>query len=205
MLQAVVIPTPDDALRAADWLRTHDAGRAHFIVAGLRGGSQEANSVALTEDEADESDLAQAPRIADLLGTPKELSESFSRALPRELSSRVCNDLEQAISLSLSSGAMYVTLDGEWCAGGLIKAGDHQRTANEGEGLLAFKRELRELTSQADDLGAELPGLEQHAQTSRAAVDEAESAVLSLNDAVGRAERELVGKELQSEAVGTGS
>ncbi|MEJ7617492.1 MAG: hypothetical protein WKF30_11145, partial [Pyrinomonadaceae bacterium] len=204
LLQAVVVPTPDDALRAAQWLRANQAGRAHFIVAGLHGGGPQEGGIATEEARepetgagADENAFEQAPRVGDLLGVARELNDSLLRALPRELAARVCNDLDQAIARSLSSGAMCVTLDGEWCAGGLINAGD-RRASDEGDSLLAFKRELRELTAQADELKAELPDLENKAQAARAAVDEAEGAVLSLNDAVGRAERELVGKELQA-------
>ncbi|MCP9495534.1 MAG: AAA family ATPase [Pyrinomonadaceae bacterium MAG19_C2-C3] len=38
-LQAVIVPTPDDALRAAAWLEANDAGQANFLVTGLRGAS----------------------------------------------------------------------------------------------------------------------------------------------------------------------
>ncbi len=38
-LQAVIVPTPDDAIRAAAWLTANDAGQANFLVAGLRGAS----------------------------------------------------------------------------------------------------------------------------------------------------------------------
>src|SRR6266404_3669328 len=38
-LQSIVVPTPDDAVRAAQWLRENNGGRASFLVAGLHGGS----------------------------------------------------------------------------------------------------------------------------------------------------------------------
>src|SRR5215212_4268806 len=40
-LQSIVVPTPDDAVRAAQWLRENNGGRASFLVAGLHGGSEE--------------------------------------------------------------------------------------------------------------------------------------------------------------------
>ncbi|HEY1402547.1 MAG TPA: AAA family ATPase, partial [Pyrinomonadaceae bacterium] len=40
-LQTVIVPTPDDAFRAAAWLETNNAGRATFLVAGLHGASAE--------------------------------------------------------------------------------------------------------------------------------------------------------------------
>ena len=53
--------------------------------------------------------------------------------------------LTHAMTVSLATGEMCVTLDGDWVAGGqLVNAGD-ARAFEEGAGLLAFKRELREL------------------------------------------------------------
>ena len=46
-LQSVIVPTPDDAVRAAAWLQATNAGRATFLVAGLHGGAE--------LDEADDS------------------------------------------------------------------------------------------------------------------------------------------------------
>ncbi|HEX5834707.1 MAG TPA: AAA family ATPase, partial [Pyrinomonadaceae bacterium] len=40
-LQSIVVPTPDDAVRGAQWLRENNGGRASFLVAGLHGGSDE--------------------------------------------------------------------------------------------------------------------------------------------------------------------
>src|SRR5690349_21332748 len=44
-LQSIVVPTPDDAVRAAQWLRENNGGRASFLVAGLHGGNEEVNTV----------------------------------------------------------------------------------------------------------------------------------------------------------------
>jgi hypothetical protein len=35
------VPTPDDAIQAATWLKHNNAGRATFLVTGLHGGSDE--------------------------------------------------------------------------------------------------------------------------------------------------------------------
>ena len=40
-LQSILVPTPDDAIRAAGWLKNNHAGRANFLVTGLHGGSDE--------------------------------------------------------------------------------------------------------------------------------------------------------------------
>lgn len=216
LLQAIIVPTPDDAMRASAWLKDNRAGRANFIVAGLRGASGEerngggdnASIATADEDDAnitinDANNEDKGLLIGDLLGTPRELNDSLRRALPRELGARVCNDLEQALTYSLTNGRTYVTLDGDWCvAGQFISAGDGGRDGGdqqgEGDGLLAFKRELRELTARTIELKEEMPALESAAKNARAAVDDAESVVLSINEALGRLERELVARELQA-------
>jgi chromosome segregation protein len=45
-LQSVIVPTPNDAVRAAEWLRSTDAGRASFLVVGLHGASDDLKEVA---------------------------------------------------------------------------------------------------------------------------------------------------------------
>ena len=40
-LQSILVPTPDDAIRAAGWLKANQAGRATFLVTGFHGGSDE--------------------------------------------------------------------------------------------------------------------------------------------------------------------
>src|SRR6266480_4363540 len=79
-LQAIVVPTPDDAVRAAHWLRENNGGRASFLVAGLHGGSEEINALTCRVEErpalsisfANET-IAENLKISDLLGTSREL------------------------------------------------------------------------------------------------------------------------------------
>src|ERR1051326_8084728 len=79
-LQSIVVPTPDDAVRAAQWLRENNGGRGGFLVAGLHGGSDEVNTITALACRLEERlALAPAPaagfrddlRICDLLGAPQ--------------------------------------------------------------------------------------------------------------------------------------
>src|SRR5207247_8950955 len=47
-LQSILIPTPDDAIRAAAWLKNNQAGRATFLVTGIHGGSDEVDVDVMT-------------------------------------------------------------------------------------------------------------------------------------------------------------
>ena len=156
-------PTPDDAARAAQWLRENNGGRASFLVAGLHGGSDETNAQiralaceieerpALSISFASEV-IADDLRISDLLGAPRELLSVLNRTLPEKMNARLAANLDDAMTKSLATGEVFVTLNGDWVASGqFVSAGD-ARALEEGAGLLTFKRELRELEARAEVL-----------------------------------------------------
>jgi chromosome segregation protein len=217
-LQAVIVPTPDDAVRAAAWLQKTSAGRATFIVAGLHGGAEsdeaddsptgatlaeevEAASVFASADEVDDEIDAvvnDGLRVSGLLGAPREIGAVLGRTLAREMSARVAADLERAMLLTLPTGEMCVTAAGEWVvAGQLIAAGGHP-VSEEGAGLLAFKREMRELELRMVGLEADLVFADEVAQRARARLSELEDAFVHLNDEIGREEREHVAREVSA-------
>ena len=207
-LQSIVVPTPDDAVRAAQWLRENNGGRASFLVAGLHGGSDEVEtetetittlacrleerpSLSLGQTESFREDL----RISDLLGAPQQLVTVLKRTLPQKMDARLAANLEDAMVKSMATGEMYVTLNGDWIASGqFVNAGD-ARDPQEGAGLLAFKRELRELETRAETLSREVETATQLAKDARARLIELEDGVVLLNEAIGREEREAMQRE----------
>ncbi len=201
-LQSIVVPTPDDAARAAQWLRENNGGRASFLVAGLRGGSNETDTLLCKLEERPalslsytNEDLDQL-RVKDLLGAPRELVSVLERTMPQRMSARLASNLDDAMARSLATGEVYVTLNGDWVASGqFVSAGD-ARSLEEGAGLLAFKRELRELGARAEVLQSEMATAEQAAKLARTRLVELEDAVVYLNEAIGREEREAMTREL---------
>jgi chromosome segregation protein len=203
-LQSVIVPTPDDAARAALWLREHDAGRASFLVAGLHGASEEADTAThkserdATRPHPGDGEGLGDIRIHDLLGAPRELLAVLSRTIPQKMNARIANNLDHAMTMSLATGEMYVTMDGDWVTGGqLVTAGDG-RALEEGAGLLAFKRELRELEVRAAVLEGEVASAERIANRARARLTELEDAVVLLNEVIGREERDALARELNA-------
>jgi chromosome segregation protein len=204
-LQSVVVPTPDDAARAAQWLRENNGGRASFLVAGLHGGSDEVNALACQVEErpALSISIATEPiadnlRIADLLGAPRELLGVLQRTLPEKLNARLASNLDDAMARSLATGEMFVTLNGDWVASGqFVSAGD-ARALEEGAGLLTFKRELRELEARAQVLADEAKLAEEAAQQARLSLVTLEDAVVLLNEAIGREEREAMARDVKA-------
>jgi chromosome segregation protein len=206
-LQSVIVPTPDDAVRAAQWLRANDAGRASFIVVGLHGASEEIKEAeyAVTSSSASVNDTRpstienlESHRVGDLLGAPPEILEVLRRTAPQRMNARLARTLDQALALSLSTGEMCATVEGDWVAGGqLINAGD-ERALEEGAGLLAFKREMRELDTRAVELEAQLSTAEAKVTEARAALTVLEDAVVLLNEVIGREERDALAREMNA-------
>src|SRR6266542_212563 len=201
-LQAIVVPKPDDAVRAAQWLRENGGGRASFLVAGLHGGSEETDTFLCKLEERPSLSLTFADEIppdlcvSDLLGAPGELITVLKRTLAQRMNARIATNLEDAMTKSIASGEMFVTLNGDWIAGGqFVNAGD-ARDVEEGAGLLTFKRELRELEARAEVLRSEVGAAENTARQARTRVTLLEEAVVLYNEAIGREEREAMSREL---------
>ncbi|HVF49673.1 MAG TPA: hypothetical protein VNA19_06280, partial [Pyrinomonadaceae bacterium] len=157
-------------------------------------------SIAISNDgrrASVESGEAEA-RVADLLGAPPEIALILGRTLAREMNARLAGSLEQATLRSLQTGEMFVTAEGEWVSGGQLLGAGGPYVAGEGVGLLAFKREIRELSERAVALESELRSTEEIANAARARLSELEDALVQLNDIIGREEREHVARELNS-------
>ncbi len=203
-LQSIVVPTPDDAARAAQWLRENNGGRASFLVAGLHGGSEESsNALACSVEERPalsisfaHEPIADNLKIGDLLGAPRELLSVLHRTLPEKMNAKLAPNLDDAMTRSLATGEVFVTLNGDWVASGqFVSAGD-ARAVEEGAGLLTFKRELRELEARAAALQSEAKVAEEAAALARTKLVGLEDAVVILNEAIGREEREAMAREV---------
>ena len=217
-LQSVIVPTPDDAVRAAAWLQKTGAGRATFVVAGLHGGAEDRDDTgqhaahqALAEEPDAQTaasvggglsaiiDIDADTRVASLLGAPREIGAALSRTLAREMNARVATDLERAMILTLADGEMCVTMQGEFVIAGQFIAAGGPSVSEDGAGLLAFKREMRELEVRMVGLEADLMLADESVKSARARLAELEDAFVLLNDEIGREEREHVAREVSAQ------
>ena len=205
-LQSVIVPTPDDAIRAAEWLRANDAGRARFVVVGLHGASEEVKEAehvvrarAMQRDAGPLAGNLEGVRVGDLLGATPEILEVLRRTSPEKMRALVAPTLESALAISLSTGEMCATTQGDWVSGGqLVNAGE-EHALEEGAGLLAFKREMRTLETQGGVLENELAVAERRLTGARAHLTTVEDAVVLLNEVIGREERDAVGRRMNSQ------
>jgi chromosome segregation protein len=150
--------------------------------------------------ETSDLGLSANPQLKSLLNAPREILAALEAALPRELNARVADDLEHALEASLRTREMFVTREGQWVAGGRIVAASGLKTnADEGAGLLAFKREMRELEESAFVLKNEQAAAERRRGAARELLAELEDALIELNENLGRAEREQDARQLRAQ------
>jgi len=204
-LQSILVPTSEDAIRAAAWLKNNQAGRATFLVTGFHGGSDEADVITFIGETTAAATHQQyipvgidGPRVGDILNAPPELLTVLERILPERMNARIVDTLDDATALSLATGDMFVTTDGDWVAGGQFVNAGNGRALEEGAGLLTFKRELRELESRAENLAAELAVAEVAVKDARGRLTGLEESVVLLNASIARQEREVMARELNA-------
>jgi chromosome segregation protein len=211
-LQSILVPTPDDAIRAAGWLKNNHAGRANFLVTGLHGGSDEVDVdideltyLRPSETTAEPRQYVpvgiDGPRIADMLRADRHLLLLLERTMPERMNARVVDTLDDATALSLATGDMFVTTDGDWVAGGQFVHAGNGRALEEGAGLLTFKRELRELESRAGNLAAALAVAEVAVTDAKSRLSGLEESVVLLNASIAREEREVMAREMSAETL----
>ena len=206
-LQSILVPTPDDAIRAAAWLKNNHIGRAQFLVTGLHGGSDEVTIATFTGSAEKTSTEARTrheyvplgidgPRVGDVLNAPQELLNLLERTMPERMNARVVPTLDDATALSLATGDMFVTVDGDWVTGGQFVNAGNGRALEEGAGLLTFKRELRELQSRVVESEAERALAEISVKEARSRMGGLEESVVQLNASIGRVDRDAMALEL---------
>ncbi len=204
-LQSILVPTPDDALRVAVWLKENQMGRATFLVTGLHGASGEAEVATVgTLNRVGIAVLPyvpvgiDGPRLGDILQAPRELLAVLERALPEKLNARIVGTLDDAIGLSLATGDMFVTIEGDWVTGGQLVNAGNGRALEEGAGLLAFRRELSELATRAEEQAAEVEAAAAIVREARSRMSGLEESVVLLNDVIAREERDAMARDFEA-------
>jgi chromosome segregation protein len=201
-LQSILVPTPDDAIRAATWLKDNHAGRATFLITGLHGGSDEVDLLTIAGPTSQVQRQRyvpvgiDGPRVGDILNAPRELLDLLERTMPERMNARIVDTLDDATELSLATGDMFVTTEGDWVTGGQFVNAGNGRALEEGAGLLTFKRELRELESRAGELAATLEVAESTVRDARSRLTGLEESVVLLNASIAREEREMMACEM---------
>jgi chromosome segregation protein len=179
-LQAVLVPDAAHALRGVRYLEESGAGRGSFLPLGAAGGTD--FTYALREAAGAE------PRVKALLSELYRVvgphADAVRASLPDGL---VCETLEDAIAVADKHPHFpCVTLAGETVRRPLVEGGRGVR------GLLAPRREVREITARRGELDTQLASLRSGQAEESARAETAASDAHALEERIHDAEKKLV-------------
>ncbi|MCS6815952.1 MAG: chromosome segregation protein SMC [Acidobacteriota bacterium] len=159
-LQAILVPSLDDAQAALTILESAQAGRAHFLV--------------LEEGEAADGrgEMEEIPELNGFfraLGATPALARALVRAFPECERVEIAQDLETAIRRSAEDpNRIFLTREGTWVRGGTLLVGG--RGGEQPVGILAVKREIRDLHTRREELAERLDEVRREQQELEGAV-----------------------------------
>jgi chromosome segregation protein len=185
-LQAVLTPDSAHALRGIRYLQEGGAGRGTFLPLAAGAGRREGPSL---------SEIApQEARVLGLLSNHYRVTgphaEAIRAALPEAL---LVESLEDALAIVSRQGPVpCVTLAGETLRGSLVEGGRGVK------GLLAPRREIREVKAREEELGGLLGAARSQEAEETATAERADAEARQLDERIHAAEKDLVviGKDL---------
>jgi chromosome segregation protein len=180
-LQFVVVATHDDAASGLRIALDRNAGRVGFVVASEAPGPHFSGAV--------------VPHSLTALAASVRVSGPASDAIAGLLRGVwLAPDADTARDAARSMHATVVTVDGDVFHGASVIEGG---VRTESRGILATKREIKELREKSDGQGAAVDRLREEIAGLDVVIAAAESAIASLHGELHRQEKAIVGFELQ--------
>jgi len=179
-LQAVLVPDAGQALVGIRWLQSQSAGRGAFLP--LASARTRSDCGPLREIAAEE------PKALGLLSDFYRVSgphaERIRASLPDAI---VVATLEDALEVATRQGPVaVVTLEGETLRGAMVEGGRGVK------GLLAPRREIKEVAARQEQLEARLLATRSEAADALGVVTSAVAEARALDDEIHATEKELV-------------
>ena len=179
-LQAVLVPDAAQALRGIRWLQSQSAGRGAFLP--LASARTRSDCGPLREIAKEESKALGL--LSDFYRVSGPHADRIRASLPDAI---VVATLEDALELATRQGPVaVVTLEGETLRGAMVEGGRGVK------GLLAPRREIKEVAARQEQLEARLLALRAEAAEALAAVTGAAAEARALDDQIHATEKELV-------------
>lgn len=178
-LQAVIVPSLDQAKKLAAWIRANEIGRTAMLIVPEVSGSK-TNAV------------GSANSIGELLGADHELQNALRELFPREFGAELTDDLTSG-----KDGSVQVTPDGELLFGGRMLVTGGNGTSGQNESLLAFKRELSGLESDTSRIGKLIEQARSKTEVARVALTENEGKMVDLQSLIIKVDRSVHGMQIQ--------
>ncbi|HEX6279565.1 MAG TPA: chromosome segregation protein SMC, partial [Pyrinomonadaceae bacterium] len=179
-LQAVLVRSIDDARRVSEWLAKEGSGRISALIVGD------------TELESSEP-VDGSASVADALGISQELRSILRDVFPGEMSARIVDSFGE----STGAGETLVDRNGDILVSGRLFISGHSPADEENASLLAFKRELSGLESQAAELTSKLAEAEHATEDQRANLASIEEKAVDVQSLIIKVERHILGLESQ--------
>ena len=180
LLQYVVVASRADARAGLDLARRHGAGRVGFLVAEDSHVSAPSTSVG--------DDLVPVSRVVRVVGTD---APAISSALDNHW---LAGSFDAAAGAARRTSAPVATPDGDVFRGAALVSGGGK---DDGLGILATKRELKELAARIDAEQAVVSGLTAGIADRAAAINVAEQQLVELGQQRHQHEKAMLGHEMQ--------
>ena len=179
-LQAMIVPDASQALRGIRWLEASSAGRATFLPLGRAQGEPDWHCLReVLRDEPKARSL-----ISDLYRANGPHAAAIRATLPNGV---VFETLEDALEAQQRHPSMpFVTLSGETLRGGMVEGGRSVK------GLLAPRREIREVTVRQGELEERLHQVREAESAQVAQAEAAAGEARGLDARIHEAEKDLV-------------
>ena len=182
LLQYVVVERHDQAAAGLALVREHDAGRCGFVVIDPgSGGARPREAVR----------MAGVVPITDVLRIGGPHAATIQAVLP---DAYVADTFEQAVAISRQTSAPVATLDGDVLRGPHVVSGGAKA---ESRGILATKREIKELRERTAADRGQLLRLTDEAARRESAIQQATSGLGALTEEQHRQDMAIVAHQAQ--------
>jgi chromosome segregation protein len=182
LLQHVIVERHEQAAAGLSLVREHDAGRCGFVVIDSGPNGYHAR---------ESLRMPGIVPVSDVLRIVGPHAAIIQKVIP---DAYVAETFEQAVALSRETSAPVATISGDVFRGPHLVSGGAKA---ESRGILATKREIKELRQRISLDRAGLSKLVEQGAALTMAIAEASSAIASLTGEQHRQEKEIVGHEAQ--------
>jgi len=159
-LQAILVPSLEDAQAALAALESARAGRAQFLVF---------EGEASADGRGEREGTPEHDGFFEALGATPALARTLARAFPECARVEIARDLETAIRQSAEDPhRVFLTREGTWVRGGTLLVGG--KGGDQAVGILALKREIRDLQARREELAKRLDEFRRKQQEAESAV-----------------------------------
>jgi chromosome segregation protein len=186
LLQHVIVERHDQAAAGLSLVREHDAGRCGFVVI-----DPESNGYHPREGLQTAGTPSGIVPVSEVLRIVGPHAATIQKVIP---DAYVAETFEQAVAFSRETSVPIATITGDVFRGSHLVSGGAKA---ESRGILATKREIKELRERIANDRAVLAQLVDQAAALNVSIAEATTAIATLNAEQHRQEKEIVGHEAQ--------